>query len=75
LVRLYINANIPVVPSTKNGFVIEFKVMKKKEIERLKLKLRAEKDPATVNGSGKQPSVVPRQGPPKVQQPRRRGEI
>jgi hypothetical protein len=49
--------------------------MKKKYLEKLKLKLRAEKDPATVNGSCKQPSVVPRQGPPKVQQPRRRGEI
>ena len=49
--------------------------MKKKEIERLKLKLRAEKDPAKVNGSKEQPSVVPRQGLAKVQQPRRRGEV
>lgn len=49
--------------------------MKKKDLERLKLRLRAEKDPATVNGSDRQPSVVPRQGLPKKQQPRRRGEI
>ena len=51
------------------------KKMKKKEIERLKLKLRAERDPAKVNGSKRQPSVVPRQGLAKVQQPRRRGEV
>lgn len=53
----------------------ENKLMKKKYIERLKLKMRAEKDPARVNGLVKQPSVVPRQGPPKAQQPKRRGEI
>ena len=49
--------------------------MKKKDIERLKLKLRAEKDSANVNGLGKQPSVVPRQGIPKTASPKRRGEI
>jgi hypothetical protein len=49
--------------------------MKKKDIERLKMRLRAEKDPAAVNGSGKQPSVVPREGLAKRPQPKRRGQI
>lgn len=49
--------------------------MKKKDLEKLKLKLRSEKDPATVNGLAQQPSVVPRQGLPKMTQPKRRGQI
>jgi hypothetical protein len=48
--------------------------MKKKEIEKLKLRLRAEKAPASGVAS-KQPSVVPRKGLMQQPQPKRRGQI